>query len=213
MVSGEGKGGIRTRIAMDSPVCFVAETTEDGGKVDNVDRTRVSDDGKVVEEFALDTEGEEPEGADKIFEMESHSLYRFDRDAGGCVCELIEEAGCPVSQTRAEEGTLYVTFYAEDMKNVRDIIGRLKDEYGDVYIKEMVRTGDDHVDNPVLFDRGVLTDRQMEVLVEGYRMGYFDHGEGANATEVADELGISLSTLSEHLSLAQNKILESLIDR
>lgn len=46
--------------------------------------------------------------------------------------------------------------------------------------------------------KALLTDRQLEVVRTAIRMGYYDQ-DGANATEVAAELGISPSTLSTHL--------------
>lgn len=56
-----------------------------------------------------------------------------------------------------------------------------------------------------------LTDRQREVLESAHGMGYFDHPKGANAGEVAAELGVSRSTFAEHLAAAQSKVLESIL--
>ncbi|MEF8843240.1 MAG: helix-turn-helix domain-containing protein [Haloarculaceae archaeon] len=65
--------------------------------------------------------------------------------------------------------------------------------------------------DPTLVDRGRLTDRQREVLRTAYRMGYFEYPRSANATEVAETLGIGLSTLAEHLAAAQAKLLDELL--
>jgi hypothetical protein len=65
--------------------------------------------------------------------------------------------------------------------------------------------------DPTLVDRERLTDRQREVLETAYRMGYFEYPRSANATEVAEELGIGLSTLAEHLAAAQEKLLAELL--
>jgi predicted DNA binding protein len=59
---------------------------------------------------------------------------------------------------------------------------------------------------------GGLTDRQREALVTAYRHGYFDRDREHNATEIADRLGISRWTFSEHLRVAQGKLLERLLD-
>jgi hypothetical protein len=50
------------------------------------------------------------------------------------------------------------------------------------------------------------------VLETAHRMGYFDHPKGADAGDVADELGISRSTLAEHLSTAQSKLFDAILD-
>ena len=43
-------------------------------------------------------------------------------------------------------------------------------------------------------------------------MGYFERPKGANATDVADELGINRSTFSEHVSAAERKILTDVLE-
>lgn len=60
--------------------------------------------------------------------------------------------------------------------------------------------------------RGVesaLTDRQREVARTATRMGYYE-SDGANAAEVAAELGISQSTLSTHLRRIIRKVFDAL---
>lgn len=52
-----------------------------------------------------------------------------------------------------------------------------------------------------------LTERQREVARTAARMGYY-HPDGASATEIADELGISPSTLSTHLRRIMNELFE-----
>jgi hypothetical protein len=51
------------------------------------------------------------------------------------------------------------------------------------------------------------------VLETAHEMGYFEHPKRANATEVAEALGINGSTFAEHVSTAQSKILESILER
>ncbi|WP_126662715.1 helix-turn-helix domain-containing protein [Haloterrigena salifodinae] len=56
-----------------------------------------------------------------------------------------------------------------------------------------------------------LTDRQREVARTAARMGYYEP-EGASAAAVADELGISQSTLSTHLRRIMAKVFRHLFD-
>lgn len=57
--------------------------------------------------------------------------------------------------------------------------------------------------------RAELTARQREVGRTVSRMEYFD-SEGANSSEVAEELGISQSTLSTHLRRIMERVFDSL---
>lgn len=56
-----------------------------------------------------------------------------------------------------------------------------------------------------------LTDRQREVLELAHELGYFDHPKRANKGDVAAELGVTTSTVSEHLSMTQRKLMESIL--
>jgi hypothetical protein len=53
-----------------------------------------------------------------------------------------------------------------------------------------------------------LSDEQMLVLEAAYSMGYFDVPRTASASDIADELGIAQSTLSERLRTAEKRLFE-----
>ncbi|MDS0260452.1 helix-turn-helix domain-containing protein [Haloarcula sp. S1CR25-12] len=53
-----------------------------------------------------------------------------------------------------------------------------------------------------------LTDRQREALRTAYEMGYFDIPRGASLAEVAAELDIAASSVSERLRRAQTQLIE-----
>jgi len=59
------------------------------------------------------------------------------------------------------------------------------------------------VGEPVTAD---LTDRQREALRAAYLAGYFERPRDASGEEVADRLGVSNSTFSQHLRAAQAKV-------
>ena len=71
--------------------------------------------------------------------------------------------------------------------------------------------GADTRSDPVVVDRGRLTERQREVVRTAQRLGYFEHPRGASATEVADAIGIARATFSEHLAAAQRRVFEDLV--
>lgn len=57
----------------------------------------------------------------------------------------------------------------------------------------------------VLIDLGVLTPRQREVARHAIQRGYYS-ADGDTAAELADDLGITKTTLSEHLRTVREKI-------
>lgn len=57
-----------------------------------------------------------------------------------------------------------------------------------------------------LGEKGVLTDRQEEVIKRAFSSGYFDFPRRIDSIELAKELGISISTLSEILRAAERRV-------
>ncbi|WP_297092440.1 helix-turn-helix domain-containing protein [Thermococcus sp.] len=57
-----------------------------------------------------------------------------------------------------------------------------------------------------------LTKRQAEVLLLAYKSGYFDTPRRVTLRELSQMLGLSPSTVKEHLRKAQRKVLEEVIE-
>ncbi|MFB6162762.1 MAG: bacterio-opsin activator domain-containing protein [Halococcoides sp.] len=62
----------------------------------------------------------------------------------------------------------------------------------------------------VILDRAALTDRQREVLETAVHRGYFDQPRGSSAAEIGETLGITESTVRDHLRRAERKLFEAL---
>lgn len=208
--------GLEASITVDSPgSCPVATASaEAADTIDTVARSTTETDGVLVEEFEADPEVELSNGnVDEVFDDDLRSVYRFERDPSeDCVCERVETFGCPVVDVRAENGSLDVVFRPPDVETLRDIVGALEEDFSGVRLRHLMQSGDTADSDPVVVDRGKLTDRQREVLRTAYDLGYFEYPKGANAGEVADALGIAPSTFREHLSAAQSKLLTGLFE-
>jgi predicted DNA binding protein len=57
-----------------------------------------------------------------------------------------------------------------------------------------------------LGDKGVLTDRQEEIIQAAFTSGYFDFPRKIGSPKLAKQLGVSVSTLSEVMRAAQRRI-------
>lgn len=206
--------GIRAELAIDDLAgCPVAEAST--GSDGPVREVRWSDTGDgTVEQFAL---GGELENGDfeEVFAYGDRTVYEFERDpAEPCFCESIEERLGPVSEVIARDGTLHVSVHAGDVDALRDLVGDLSSTFGDVRLEYLVQTGTEESEAEVIpVDLDRLTDRQREVLITAFEMGYFEYPRQSNATAVASELGIEPSTFSEHLTVAQGKLFGELLER
>ncbi|WP_458189059.1 helix-turn-helix domain-containing protein [Haladaptatus sp. NG-WS-4] len=197
----------------DCPVALASAATDT--PVQSVHWSHPTDD-TIVEDFTLSEElsAEAADDVHEVFRTGEERRYRFERDtATPCVCGAVESFGVPVSNVRAEAGSLVLTVYVPAVDEVKGVVERLRERFGQVSISHLSQSGADSDGDLVLVDRAKLTDRQREVIETAYELGYFRHPKGANAGDVAEALGISRSTFSEHLAAAQTKLLAMVLER
>jgi len=166
---------------------------------------------RVIEEFTAPGPVE-AEGVEPVFETNGGTVHRFVREPDGCACELVEEAGTPVSGARAVGDTLYLTLHLAEAAELHDLVPALSAVASSVQVRQLVSAGEADGSDPVVVDRGRLTDRQREVLRTASELGYFEYPRGANAEAVARELDIAPSTFRQHLNAAQSKLLGAILE-
>ena len=201
--------GIRATVAFDSDVCPVSETVARAdARVDRVTTSVAADGTTPVTEFRVDADQDASQiELDTVFEQGGARVYRVDHADGGCPCELLGQLGCPVDRFLADEHTLTLVFHAPGYDVLRDSIDEIRSAFPQADVRQLIQSsGGDAPANTVVVDRDRLTDRQLEAVRTAYEMGYFDRPRGATAGEIATELDISPSTLTEHLATGQRKL-------
>lgn len=209
--------GIRVTVTFPTPpACPVAELSADAGAVIDTVATTVTpaEAEGASTEFLVDADAV-PDDYDPepVFAYGDRHLYRISHDTD-CPCTCLGEFDTPVYRYFAREGDLELVFHAEEFERLQTIVGELRERYPEVDIERLVRAPTEGaVGDPVFVDRGKLTDRQLEVLRTAFEMGYFERSRGANATEIAEELDVTPSTVTEHLLAAQSKLIEDVLER
>jgi hypothetical protein len=212
--------GIRAEIRVDpGGSCPVARLTAAADTACTTIRRSVNptDPSREVVEFVLedrlDTAAMDTVDVDvePVFEYGEAMVYRFERERGsGCPCECLAEFDVPITDQFVRDEELSLTFHAPDIETLQDLVGTLSDRYESVDVRRLLRTEGDRDDHELVFvDRNALTERQREAIRTAHELGYFDHPKGANAQEVAETLGVSRPTFSEHLAAAQSKLLDA----
>ncbi|AFO57443.1 MULTISPECIES: helix-turn-helix domain-containing protein [Natrinema] len=212
--------GFRATVVVDEPAdCPVADVSaslED--PVESVSRSsQATPEGTIVEEFGVDADASLEEEYDveltPVQSNDREAIYRFERDsAADCACEVIEGTGTPVSSVRAQNGSLLLSFRTLELAEIADIVDKLRAYFDGVVVEELTQDHEDVSTDPVVVDREVLTARQREIIETAHEMGYFDYPKGANATDVAEELGVARSTFTEHLAAAQTKLMDAILE-
>ncbi|MFB6139808.1 MAG: helix-turn-helix domain-containing protein [Halosimplex sp.] len=211
--------GIRVEMRVGDPGhCTAARAARTAGaRVDSVSRT--VDDGTLVQEFTVRGDADDvhasaaTEDLRPVFEWDEGVRYRERGiDDSACVCGVLAEFGYPLDDVGADERGLSVSFYTPDTDRLEEVLDVLRARFDGVAVVGLERDCDLDDHDPVAVDRAELTDRQREVLRTAFRMGYFETPKRANAGDVADELGIALSTACEHLAAAQRTLLSMVLD-
>jgi hypothetical protein len=207
--------GVRAQIAVSEPEgCPVATASRTAdAPVGDVSRSEAGD-GSVTEQFRVETRDRSPDGGAKpVFGRDGGTVYRTERESEGCVCETVESLGCPVADVRADGGTLVLTLTLDDADRLRTVVGELRERHEGVSVRYLARgAGEADPESLVPVDLARLTDRQREAIETAYGMGYFEYPREANASEVAAAMDIGPSTLIEHLTAAQSKLLGDLVE-
>ncbi|WP_254761801.1 helix-turn-helix domain-containing protein [Natrinema marinum] len=213
--------GFRATVVIRDPDgCPVADVSAHAEEpVDSVSRSsQVTADGTVVEEFGVAADAAVDGGAEvditPVQSNDREAIYRFERDeAADCACEIVETTGTPVSSVRAQDGALLVSFRTLELAAVAEIVDELRAYFDGVLVEELSQDHEDISADPVVVDRDELTARQREIVGTAHEMGYFDYPKGANATDVAEELGVARSTFTEHLAAAQTKLMDAILEK
>jgi DNA-binding response OmpR family regulator len=141
--------------------------------------------------------------------------------AGGLQCEfvvsppspeqLLAEHGGRIVEAAVEEGRATITVASPEEHDVQSLIAAVERSYPGVGVRS-VRSGGEPA-GPVTADdlRRSLTDRQQQAVELAFYEGYFERPREHNTTEVAEKLGVSRPTFTQHLRAAQRKLLGRLL--
>lgn len=128
----------------------------------------------------------------------------------------LSDAGAIPRHLWSEDGVAHITAEIPGEYDVSDVVEQFRNAHPTVRV--VAKRQKDHV-VPLFSHREFrdavedrLTERQYEVLLAAYAEGYFDWPRETSGEEVAEELGVSLSTVSQHLRVAERKIFSLLFE-
>jgi hypothetical protein len=202
--------GVRARLAVhEPPHAPVAEALPEGSVATGVERVRVDD--AVVSEFRT----ERRIGTEPVFAADGEYVYRIRSPATTQYpCRSIESLGHPVSDVsvRTNPDRILLTLSLPSVDPIDEIVSAVEATGASVTLERLTRSGGSGGCDPVVIDRGRLTDRQREVVRTAQRLGYFEYPRETDAEAVAAAVGIARSTFSEHLAAAQRQVFGEFVD-
>jgi len=136
--------------------------------------------------------------------------------SGPCVTTTLADTGAIARSISAKSGIGHIVAEVPGHINVRQVVERFRDSHPRSEVLAC-RESDEPI--PIRTERGVhatlanqLTDKQLEVLRTAYQNGYFSWPRQNTAEECANSLGITQPTFSQHIRIAQKKILDGLFE-
>lgn len=136
--------------------------------------------------------------------------------SGPCVTTTLADTGAIARSVSAEGGVGDILAGVPGHVDVRRVVEQFRERHPKSDLTAC-RSSDGPV--PVRTERGVhatmadqLTDKQLEVLRTAYLSGYFGWPRRTTAEECADALGIAQPTFSQHIRVAQAKVIGGLFD-
>ena len=129
---------------------------------------------------------------------------------GGTPEATAVDAGARFERTVIKDGRARVSLLVGLDDDIAGVTGAIAERFGDVSVASLganTPPGPDRVTDPM----ADLTDRQREVLEVAFAAGYFERPRRTNTEELADALGISRSTVTQHLRAAERKLFGSLL--
>jgi hypothetical protein len=129
-----------------------------------------------------------------------------------CLCHAFSRLGYAPHFRRVEDGTILVTAYVDDRTAVRRLVEALRGVVDRVRLVRLAVVDGPDATEQVTFDLSALTPKQRRGLELAVVRGYFDDDRDVRLSELADELGISKSALSQRLRTAQAKLVTDIFD-
>ncbi|MFC3476315.1 helix-turn-helix domain-containing protein [Halobacterium litoreum] len=147
--------------------------------------------------------------ASLLREYDDGALFEF-RVVGECPAVSLAELGALPREVYAADGDGRIV---AEIPSQRDAANVVESFLRDMPSASLERKHDRDAVSPLFSATGFqqvaraeLTDRQRDVLRAAFEAGYYEWPREATGEEVADELGITSATFSEHIHAAERKL-------
>jgi len=125
-----------------------------------------------------------------------------------CHCPVFLDYDCIPQTTAFNEGHLIVETYLPDRERLTELIDALKAVTGGVSLRRLTRIDetDTEQSNKVTLELYDLTDKQREAATRAVAAGYYQSPRETTVGELAADLGISKSAMSQRLNAVESKL-------
>lgn len=127
-----------------------------------------------------------------------------------CICPIFREYACLPSIEAVEGNELVVCLTLPDRSELTDIVSHLREIGASVQLDRLSRAESSDCDRVVQFEARGITDKQREAIRVAIERGYYESPRQADLGDLADELGVSRSAVSQRLGSVESKLVTEL---
>jgi hypothetical protein len=136
--------------------------------------------------------------------------YRTSTVSSKCICPVFEKHDCVPEIKSVEDGSIIVVVSVPNRGALRQLLDGLR-QVGAVVIVDWLVEGDQS-DATTEIDVSTITSKQRQALETALDAGYYDSPRNADLADLADELGISKSAVSQRLNAAETKLVRAFLN-
>lgn len=129
-----------------------------------------------------------------------------------CPCDVFSTLGCVPKVTDATDDRIRIETFLPDRELLSELVDGLRavvDEFHLRRLKRIANTDDDNAVEHVTLELGRLTQKQREAAMRAVTAGYYASPRAVTLGELADDLEISKSALSQRLNTVESKLATS----
>lgn len=129
---------------------------------------------------------------------------------GHCVCPVFHEHDCLASIEGFEGDTLTISVAVPNRKELLAVIAALRERDATVGIKRLSQSTVEAGRRVLELDADAITDKQRQAVRAAVEAGYYETPRETDLAELAEELGVSRSAVSQRLTAVESKLVEEL---
>lgn len=132
-----------------------------------------------------------------------------------CICPAFRRHDCIASIDEARNGSLYVSVTTPTRTELEAIVETLRDTGATVHLERIGSSSDepDTAGRRLTIETDDLTEKQRNAVVVAVESGYYETPRKADLGDLADELGVSRSAVSQRLNAVESKLVTSLVNQ
>ncbi|WP_128223968.1 helix-turn-helix domain-containing protein [Halobacteriaceae archaeon SHR40] len=170
-------------------------------------------------QLKLDPSAGEPSG-NLATDGECHSVlfypetdrqeYVVTRATDHCISTVFATEHCLAEPKSVSDGVVTVRVVAPRKQTFKRVLGLLADCGAEVSVKWLLNGKQGRL--PVKTDVAQITDKQREAIETALEKGYYENPRQASLSDLAEELGVTDSAVSQRLGAAETKLVKSLFE-